>query len=67
MADAARQALPARWRSTLEALEAARTEYRRLLTLSAIDASALRRAAKRVLDLEQRRAVLARELRLSTQ
>jgi hypothetical protein len=59
---AARQTLSARWRSTLEALESARLEYRTLHAAAAIDVRALRKAAQRVHDLEQLRAVLAREL-----
>jgi hypothetical protein len=59
---AARQTLSARWRSTLEALESARLEYRTLHAAARIDVRALRKAAQRVHDLEQLRAVLAREL-----
>jgi len=59
---AARQTLSARWRSTLEALEAARLEYGALRDAAAVDVHALRKAAQRVHDLEQLRAVLAREL-----
>ncbi len=59
---AARQTLSARWRSTLEALEAARREYGALRTAAAVDVRAVRKAAQRVHDLEQLRAVLAREL-----
>ena len=59
---AARQTLSARWRSTLEALEAARHEYGVLRSATAIDVRAMRKAAQRVHDLEQLRAVLAREL-----
>ena len=62
LSQAARQTLAARWRGTLEALEAARREYRALHGASAIDVRALRKAAQRVHDLEQLRAVLAREL-----
>ncbi len=58
---AARQTLGARWRSTLEALEAARNEYSALRSTAA-DVRALRRAAQRVQGLEQLHAVLAREL-----
>jgi len=64
VARAARQTLAARWRSTLEALEAARVEYGALHAAAAIDVRALRKAAQRVHDLEQLRAVLARELRV---
>jgi hypothetical protein len=59
---AARQTLSARRRSTLEALEAARHEYGALRSATAIDVRAMRKAAQRVHDLEQLRAVLAREL-----
>jgi hypothetical protein len=59
---AARQTLTARWRSTLEALESARTEYGALRSGVTLDVRALRKAAQRVHDLEQLRAVLAREL-----
>jgi hypothetical protein len=62
---AARQTLSARWRSTLEALEAARVEYLALYAAAATYVRALRKAARRVQDLEQLRAVLARELRVS--
>jgi hypothetical protein len=61
---AARQSLSARWRSTLEALENARLEYRTLHAAAATDVRALRKAAQRLHDLEQLRAVLARELSL---
>jgi len=61
---AARQTLSARWRSTLEALEAARTEYGALYAARVIDVRAVRKAAQRLHDLEQLRAVLARELRV---
>jgi hypothetical protein len=59
---AARQTLAARWRGTLEALEAARREYRALRGSAAIDVRALRKAAQRVHDLEQLCAVLTHEL-----
>jgi len=59
---AARQTLSARWRSTLEALEAARSEYRALYAAKVIDVRAVRKAAQRLHDLEQLRAVLAREM-----
>ena len=62
---AAQRTLPDRWRSTLAALEAARAEYRRLRAVSATETRALRKAAQRVQDLEQLRAVLARELVVS--
>jgi hypothetical protein len=61
---AARQTLSARWRSTLEALESARVEYRTLHGAAKTDVRALRKAAQRLHDLEQLRAVLARELQL---
>lgn len=64
MAQAARQTLGARWRSTLEALESAHREYRTLPAAAAIDVRALRKAAQRVHDLEQLRAVLTRELQV---
>ena len=63
MTRAAQQTLPARWRSTLAALGSARFEYRRLR--AALDVRALRRAAQRIHDLEQLRAVLSRELIVS--
>jgi hypothetical protein len=59
---AARQTLAPRWRSTVEALAAARHEYRSLHAAAAADVRALRKAAQRVHDLEQLRAVLAHEL-----
>jgi len=62
LAKAARRTLGARWRSTLEALEVARVEYRALYRASAVDVRALRKAAQRVHDLEQLRSVLAHEL-----
>ncbi len=62
LTQAARQTLATRWRGTLEALEAARREYRALHEAAAIDVRALRKAAQRVHDLEQLRAVLAHEV-----
>jgi len=62
LSEAARHTLAARWRVTLEALEAARREYRVQYRAAAIDVRSLRKAAQRVHDLEQLRAVLAREL-----
>jgi Spy/CpxP family protein refolding chaperone len=59
---AARRTLSARWRTTLEALESARREYRALAVAAAIDVRAARKAARRVHDLEQLLAVLARDL-----
>jgi hypothetical protein len=59
---AARQTLNARWRSTLEALDSARVEYRALHAAAKTDVRALRKAAQRLHDLEQLRAVLAHEL-----
>jgi hypothetical protein len=50
---------------SLSCLEAAHAEYRRMCVASASDARALRKAAQRVHDLAQRRAMLARELTLS--
>ena len=65
LTQAARHTLGARWRSTLEALDAARSEYRALHSAAAVDVRALRKAAQRVHDLEQLRCVLARELQVS--
>jgi hypothetical protein len=65
LTQAARQTLSARWRSTLEALEAARAEYRVLRAAAATDVRAVRKAAQRLHDLEQLRAVLSRELHVS--
>jgi hypothetical protein len=67
LSQAARQTLLARWRSTVEALGAARLEYRMLYRAppATVDVRALRKAAQRVHDLEQLRAVLARELATS--
>ena len=62
LAQAAQQTLSARWRNTLDALERARADYRALHGASPIDVRALRKAAQRVHDLEQLRAVLALEL-----
>jgi hypothetical protein len=62
LSQAARRTLAARWRTTLEALATARLEYRALHEAAAIDVWALRKAAQRVHDLEQLRAVLAHEL-----
>lgn len=62
LTQAARHTLGARWRSTLEALEAARVEYRALYCAAAVDVRALRKAAQRIHDLEQLRSVLAHEL-----
>jgi hypothetical protein len=64
LTQAARHTLGARWRSTLEALEAARIEYRTLHAAAAVDVRALRKAGQRIHDLEQLRAVLARELQV---
>ena len=61
---AARQTLGARWRSTLEALEAARTDYGALYAAKVTDVRAVRKAAQRLHDLGQLRAVLAREMRV---
>jgi hypothetical protein len=66
LAQAARRTFTARWRATLEALEAARLEYRALHTAAAVDVHALRKAALRIHDLQQLRAVLARELQVSS-
>ena len=65
LTQAARHTLGARWRSTLEALEAARIEYRALHAAPAVDVRTLRKAAQRIHDLEQLHAVLARELQVS--
>jgi hypothetical protein len=62
LSQAAQQTLPARWRSTVAALDAARLEHRRLRHAVVTDVRALRKAAQRVHDLEQLRVVLAREL-----
>jgi plasmid stabilization system protein ParE len=62
LTQAARETLTARWRSTLEGLEAARHEYRTLRTAIAVDVRAVRKAAQRMHDLEQLRTVLAGEL-----
>jgi hypothetical protein len=59
---AARQTLTARWRSTLDALESARHEYRALRACVTLDVRALRKSAQRIHGLEHLRAVLAREL-----
>ena len=59
---AARQVLTARWRSTLEALDAARAEHGSLHTLAVVDVRAVRKAAQRVQELEQLRLALAREI-----
>jgi hypothetical protein len=64
VAQAARHTLGSRWRSTLEALEMARLEYRSLHSATTVDVRALRKAAQRVHDLEQLCAVLARELQV---
>ena len=60
---AAETVLSARWRSTLEALERARHEYRVLYAAAVTDVRAVRKAAQRVYELEQLRTVLAGELR----
>lgn len=62
LSQAARRTLAARWRNTLEALSAARREYRALHEAAAIDVRSLRKAAQRIHDLEQLQAVLAHEL-----
>ncbi len=59
---AAQGTLAVRWRNTLNALRAAQLEYRSLYSAEAIDIQALRKAAKRIYDLEQLRTVLATEL-----
>lgn len=67
LSHAARRTLLARWRSTVDALGAARLEYRTLYRAppASVDVRALRKAAQRVHDLEQLHAVLARELATS--
>jgi len=64
LAKAARRTIGARWRSTLEALEAAHLEYRTLHTAAVVDARVLRKVARRMRALEQLQTVLARELRV---
>jgi len=59
---AARESLAARWRAALASLQEARLSYRALHAAAVTDVRALRKAAQRVHDLEQLRAVLAREL-----
>ena len=51
LAQAARRTFTARWRATLEALEAARLEYRALHTAAAVDVRTLRKAARGIHDL----------------
>ena len=63
LTQAARHSLGERWRSTLEALETARLEYRTLHTAAGVDASVLRKVARRMRALEQLQTVLVRELR----
>ena len=53
---------PEAGRITVDALGAARAEYRRLYGETSIDVRAVRKAAQRVQELEELRAVLAREL-----
>ena len=59
---AGREVLAARWRITVDALNDARAEYRRLYGEASIDVRAVRKVAQRVQELEELRAVLAREL-----
>ena len=59
---AAQRTVAVRWRSTVNALRTAQLEYRSLYSAEAIDIQALRKAAKRIYDLEQLRTVLAAEL-----
>ena len=66
LGQAAQRTLAARWRITLEALDAARREYRALCEAAAIDVRALRKAAQRMYDLEQLRTVLAHEIGVPT-
>ena len=58
---AAQQTLAVRWHTTLEALRTAQLKYRALYSAELTDIRALRRAAKRIYDLEQLRTVLATE------
>lgn len=60
--EAAQRTLAARLCDTIEALEVAREEYRRLRSSAEVDVRAVRKAAQRVHDLEQLRWVLAVEL-----
>lgn len=64
VAAAARQMLASRWRHTLDALESARAEQAQLHACVATERRAARTAARRIEQLEQLRAVLARELRV---
>jgi hypothetical protein len=59
---AARQTLAARWRSTVHALRVAELDYRALYSADEVDIQALRKAAQRIHDLKQLRAVLAGEM-----
>src|SRR5271156_5633591 len=59
---AARQVLSARWRSTLEALEAARAEYGRLYGGEDIDVHAWQKASQRAHEPGQLRPAPARAL-----
>ena len=61
LTQAARRTLGARWRSTLDALEAAQLEYRTLYSAATVDVRALRKVMQRIHGLEQLRSVLARE------
>jgi hypothetical protein len=67
LSQAARGTLLDRWRATADAFGGARREYRALYPAPAapVDVRALRKAAQRVHDLGQLRAVLARELATS--
>ncbi len=58
---AAHQTLAARWRSTVHALRLAELEYRALYSAHEVDIQALRKAAQRIHDLKQLKAVLAGE------
>lgn len=64
---AARQVLTARWRGTLEALDAARAEHGSLHALAVVDVRAVRKASQRIQELEQLRIALAREMLTSRQ
>jgi hypothetical protein len=65
LTQAARRTLAARWRGTVDALQAARLEHRALYNAAAVDVRALRKVAQRIHGLEQLRAVLTRELQVS--
>lgn len=62
MSAASRQTLVVRWRTTTNALRAARLAYRSLYSASETDIRALRKAAQRIHDLEQLRSALESDL-----